>query len=186
MNRGLLMSTLPDKPNKSHFVQTDRTTHESWAKLTLENPKASALLHVLVNRVGDHNAVMASYPVLAEISGMSVSSVRRAIAALIEGKWIETAQVGKSGTVNAYILNSRVAWVKARNDLRYALFSATVIASETEQPNRDQLGKLPPLHRLPDLAPGEQQLPSGDGLPPPSEPAIPGLEPDLPATQRKR
>ncbi len=31
---------------------------------------------------------------------------------------------------------------------------------------------------------GEQQLPSGDGLPPPSEPFLDGMEPDLPATQQ--
>jgi hypothetical protein len=28
---------------------------------------------------------------------------------------------------------------------------------------------------------GERQMPVGDGLPPPSEPPLPGLEPDLPA-----
>jgi hypothetical protein len=36
------------------------------------------------------------------------------------------------------------------------------------------------LRRIPVLFPGEQQLPTGDGLPPPSQPSIPGLEPDLP------
>jgi len=31
------------------------------------------------------------------------------------------------------------------------------------------------------MYPGERQLPIGDGLPPPSQPLIPGMEPDLPA-----
>lgn len=30
---------------------------------------------------------------------------------------------------------------------------------------------------------GERQLPTGPGLPPPSSPSLPGMEPDLPAKQ---
>jgi len=37
------------------------------------------------------------------------------------------------------------------------------------------------LRRIPTLYPGEMQLPSGAGEDPPSQPSIPGLEPDLPA-----
>ena len=37
------------------------------------------------------------------------------------------------------------------------------------------------LRRIPTLYPGEQQLPTGPGEEPPSQPSIPGLEPDLPA-----
>jgi hypothetical protein len=39
------------------------------------------------------------------------------------------------------------------------------------------------LRRLPTLYPGEQQLPAGDGLPPPSQPELEGLESELPALQ---
>jgi len=37
------------------------------------------------------------------------------------------------------------------------------------------------LRRLPTLYPGEQQLPSGEGLSPPSQPHFDGMEPNLPA-----
>lgn len=171
---------LPQKPPKGHFVQTERETHEAWAQLTLKTPKASALLHILANRVGENNAVVASYPVLAEISGMSVSTIRRAIASLVEGNWIEKRRIGTSSTVNAYILNDRVAWTQARNNLRYSLFSATVVLSEEEQLDQDQLGHQEPLRHLPKL--GEQQLPSGPGLPPVSQPFLDGMEPAIPAT----
>lgn len=185
LNRGLLMSDtlpprLPDRQAPGHFVQTDRSAHEAWMQLTIQAPKASAVLHLLANRVGEHNAVVASYPVLAEVSGLSVSTIRRAIATLIEGNWIEVRRLGPSSTVNAYVLNDRVVWTRARNDLRYSLFSATVLAAETEQEDREVLEKQEPLRKLPRA--GEQQLPSGAGLPPVSQPFFDGLEPDLPGT----
>ncbi|RWR04486.1 helix-turn-helix domain-containing protein [Sinirhodobacter populi] len=171
---------IPGKAPSGVFVQTDRATHEAWAQLTIKAPKASALLHVLANRVAQHNAVVASYPVLAEISGMSVSSVRRAIAALVEGNWIEVRRIGPSSTVNAYVLNDRVAWTQPREAKRYSLFSATVIASAEEQEDRDTLDTpQKPLHRLPLL--GETQLPAGPGLPPEAQPALPGMDSDLPS-----
>lgn len=187
LNRGLLMSDtlpprLPDRQAPGHFVQTDRSAHESWMQLTIQAPKASAVLHLLANRVGDHNAVVASYPVLAEVSGLSVSTIRRAVATLIEGNWIEVRRLGPSSTVNAYVLNDRVVWTRARNDLRYSLFSATVLAAETEQEDRDVLERQEPLRKLPRA--GEQQLPTGKGLPPTSQPFFNGMEPDLPVTRQ--
>jgi DNA-binding transcriptional ArsR family regulator len=178
-----LPTALPEKRASGHFVQTDRATHEAWMQLTIQSPKASAILHLLANRVGEHNAVVASYTVLAEVSGLSVSTIRRAIAALIEGNWIEVRRLGPSSTVNAYVLNDRVVWTRARNDLRYSLFSATVLASETEQEDRSSLEHQEPLLKLPRN--GEAQIPSGDGLPPVSQPFFKGLEPDLPATGQK-
>lgn len=185
MNMELLMSDtlppmLPEREPSGHFVQTDRATHEAWYQLTLSAPKASALLHLMANRVGEHNAVVASYPTLAEVSGLSVSTIRRAIATLIEGNWIEVRKIGPSSTVNAYVLNDRVAWTRARNDLRYSLFSATVIAAETEQDDRAELERQAPLHKLPKM--GERQIPAGAGLPPVSQGFLDGMEPDLPAT----
>src|SRR3546814_11586467 len=49
--------------------------------------------------------------------------------------------------------------------------------------DRDTLGKQEPLRRLPPI--GERQLPHGDGLPPPSQPFLDGIEPDLPATEQQ-
>jgi hypothetical protein len=102
---------------------------------------------------------------------------------LERGRWVEQRQIGQNGTVNAYVLNDRVAWSKSRAGLRYSLFSALVIVSDDEQPDKEDLGNQPPLRRLPAMYPGERQLPTGPGGDPPSQPFIDGLEPDLPARQ---
>jgi hypothetical protein len=133
--------------------------------------------------MGRHNALVASQKTLAQMAGCNPRTVRRSLAVLSENNWIEVRQIGESGTVNAYVVNARVAWSGKRGGLRYALFEAAVLVSDADQPDRDEIGMLPPLEIIPALYPGEQQLPTGDGLPPPSEPSIPGLEPDLPARQ---
>lgn len=167
---------------RSHFVQTDRAAHEAWARLGARHPAASALLHVLVANVGEQNAIVASHKVLAKLMGSSPSTVKRALQVLEAGNWIEVAQIGANGTVNAYILNSRVAWTEGRDKLRYARLQAEVLLAEDEQPagvldtNRNALRQLPRI--------GELQIPSGNGLPPVSQPSLPGMEPDLPATGR--
>lgn len=177
------MKTLPEKPSyrPGAWVQTDREAHERWAQLAVRNPKASALLHILAARVGDHNAVVASQGTLAKIMGCSAATIKRALAELRAGNWIEVRQVGPTGSVNAYVVNDRVVWSGPREGLRYSLFTANVILTDEEQPDRASLGNQDPLMKLPRMFPGEQQLPAGPGLPPPSEPALPGLEVDLPA-----
>jgi DNA-binding transcriptional MocR family regulator len=144
------------------------------------NPKAGALLHLLAARVGQDNAVAASHATLASMMGCSTSTVKRALDALKAGNWLEVRQLGSTSSVNAYVMNDRVVWHGARDGLRYSTFRANVLVSEAEQPDRDSLGNQEPLVRLPYV--GERQMPVGQGLAPPSEPALPGMEPDLPAT----
>lgn len=172
---------MPAPKGEVGWVQTDRTTHEEWARLSIKSPRAAALLHLLVARVGDKNAVVVAQGVLAKLLGVSRRTVIRALEDLAAGNWIEIRQVGELGTFNAYVLNDRVAWHGARDGLRWSLFSANVLVSSEDQPDRDTLGEQAPLRRLPRR--GELQIPSGDGLPPPSEPALPGFELDLPATE---
>ena len=173
-------AVLPAKKTHGHFVQTDRAAHEAWAKLGTKHPAASALLHVLAANVGEQNAVVASHKVLAKIMGSSASTVKRALKTLEAGNWIEVAQIGANGTVNAYVLNSRVAWAEGRDKLRYSRLQAEVLLSEEEQPSGSLEADKEALHKLPRL--GELQIPSGQGLPPVSQPAFPGMEQDLPTT----
>lgn len=178
--------TLPEKKHRSTWVQTDRATHEAWMKMSIKHPAAGALLHFFAGRVGDHNAVVVSQRTLADLTGMSLSTIKRALSVLESGRWIEIRRLGSTGTVNAYVINDRVAWYRSRDELRHSLFSAEVIISADEQPDREELEAQEPLRRLPRLFEGERQLPSGPGLPPPSEPALPGMEPDLPAPGHER
>jgi len=173
--------SLPSKQQPGSWVQTERAAHEAWAELMRDSPNAAMLMHLLVARVGEHNAVVVSQKTLAKIMGRHINTVKTALKTLRDRHWIEVRQVGERGTVNAYIINDRVAWTGKRDGIRYSLFSAAVVLSEEEQPDREQIGNQEPLRKVPSLYRGEQQLPSGDGLPPPSEPNLPGMEPDLPA-----
>src|SRR3546814_5249897 len=139
---------------------------------------------LLVAQMGRHNAIVASQTTLAKAAHCSLPTLKRALSILREQGWIEVRQIGPTGTACAYVINDRVAWTGKRDGIRYSLFSAAVLIADDEQPDREELGAQPALHRLPNLFPGERQLPSGPGLPPPSEPSLPGMEPDLPATQQ--
>jgi hypothetical protein len=167
------------------WVQTERAAHERWAKLTLNSPKAGALMHTLIANMGRHNAVVVSLPTLARLTGLSRNTLIRALDVLKKQNWLEVRRLGAAGTTNCYIVNDRVAWSGARDGLRYSLFSAAVLVSEEEQPDRAELGTQASLEQVPVMFTGETQLPSGDGLPPPSQPAIPALEGDLPARRLK-
>jgi len=176
------VDALPTAKNKQgQWVQTERAAHEAWAALIAKAPKAAQIMHILTARVSEHNAVVISQKNLMRLTGQSRRTVQRALTVLEEDNWIEVRQLGQTGTMNAYVINDRVAWSGKREGLRYSLFSAMVVLSDDDQPDREEIDQKPPLRKLPSLFRGEQQMPSGDGLPPPSEPTFPGLEPDLPA-----
>jgi len=169
------------KSSAGNWVQTERAAHEAWAALIAKAPKAAIIMHVLTARLGKNNAVVISQKTLARLCGIrSVTTVKTALSILEADRWIEVRQIGQNGTVNAYIVNDRIAWSGPRDGIRYSLFSASVIASDEEQPDRKILGHQEPLRKLPSLYRGERQLPSGDGLPPPSQPFFEDMEPDLP------
>ncbi|MCA0964971.1 helix-turn-helix domain-containing protein [Salipiger bermudensis] len=179
------MEKLPDtKKRQGNWVQTERAAHEAWAALIADSPLAARVAHVLTARLGDHNAVVISQKALAKILGKSDRSVRTALKKLEAENWIEIRQIGQNGTVNAYVVNDRIAWSGKRDGIRYSLFSANVIVTDEEQPDRNELGQQEPLRRLPSLYQDERQLPSGAGLPPISQPFFDGMEPDLPGTSR--
>jgi len=163
------------------WVQTDRMAHEKWAALAVDNHRAAAVLHILISKMGRHNALVISQKTLAQLSKCGVRTISTAIAVLKEQQWIEVRQIGPTGTACAYIINDRVAWSGKRDGIRYSLFSAAVLVSDKEQPDKERIGAEPPLNSILTLGPGEQQLPTGPGLEPPSSPQIPGLETDLPA-----
>lgn len=181
------MKSIPEQRQKpGTWVQTERAAHERWAAfLGLKGAvTASRVMHILLARMGDHNAVIISQKTLAGLLQCDERTVQRGVAMLVAHNWVEVRQVGDRGTVNAYVINDRVAWSGPRDGIRYSLFTANVIVTDREQPDRDRLDELSPLHNLPTMHLGERQLPTGEGLPPPSQPALPGMEPNLPAIRR--
>lgn len=174
------MGTPPLTESKRQtWVQTERAAHESWGHLTVSSPRAAALMHQLVAHMDHSAAVVASYATLAKISRMSLATVRRAVDDLKSGNWIQVVQVGGKGGANAFVVNSRVGWAAPRDKLHLAAFSARVLAAAEDQDEATLTG--PELRRLPVLRHGEKQLPTGPGEPPPHQPSLGGLEPDLPA-----
>lgn len=178
------MNELSKRKHRGQWVQTERAAHEAWALLTRKSALAAQIMHLLVARVGDHNAVVISQGTLAALTGASRRGVQKALKVLTEDRWIELRQIGDRGTINAHVINDRVAWSGKRDGIRYSLFSAAVVLSDDEQPDRAELGNQQPLRKVPSLYGGEQQLPSGEGLPPPSEPSLPGMEPNIPTTSQ--
>jgi len=124
------------------------------------------------------NAVVVAQSTLAQLMGRSIDTVQRAIAVLVAERWIQVVHIGR-GKEAAYVINDRVAWSDRRDKLCLSSFSATVVASidDQETATLDHAA----LRRIPTLYPGEQQLPTGPGEDPPSQPSIPGMEPDLPS-----
>jgi DNA-binding transcriptional MocR family regulator len=132
--------------------------------------------------MGHQNAVVIPQSVLAKLMGCSVDTVQRAVRDLVAEKWISVVRLGR-GKEAAYVVNDRVAWGQSRDQLRLSVFSAAVVADLDDQ-DEALLGHGD-LRRIPTLYPGERQLPTGPGMPPPSQPSIDGLEPDLPVRQQE-
>ena len=168
----------PVKHKPGQFVMLERKASEAWANLIGRKPRAAMVLHHLVAHMGPQNAVVVSQAVLAKLMGCSVETVKRAVRDLVAERWIQVVRIGK-GKEAAYVVNDKVAWGQPRDQLRLSVFSATIVADAKDQ---DPLTlENAPLNRIPSLFTGERQLPTGDGLPPPSQPSIPGMEPDLPS-----
>ena len=163
------------------WVQTDRKAHELWAKLAMSKPRASALMHLLVAKMGHQNAVVVPQKVLAKLMGAHERTVQRAVADLVSDNWIEVIRLNGAGTICAYVVNDRVAWGQPRDQLRLSVFSAAVVADYDDQEDA-KTGQS--LRQIPVLFSGERQLPSGPGEDPPAQPALDGLEHDLPNIQR--
>ena len=169
----------PAISNRDFFVQTERKAHEEWAAMIVRAPMAAAVMHKLVALMDRQNAVAISHGTLAKLLNIHVNTVKTAIKTLESDHWIQVVQLGQRGTVNAYVINDQVAWADDRQKLPFSMFSATIVADAEDQSSSTLTTKT--LRRVPVLYAGERQLAAGDGLPPPSQPSIPGMEPDLPA-----
>jgi DNA-binding transcriptional ArsR family regulator len=113
------------------FVQVSRAYIKEMRLLVRKSPLAHEILYYLVEHMGrTTNAVVVSYATLCEITERSRPTVARAIKLLKEENWIDAVRIGNA---TAYGINARIFWQAGRNQKKYAIFSATVIASQTEQ-----------------------------------------------------
>lgn len=179
MTSSALGTSAKNRPGQ--WVQTERKAHEAWARLIARKPRAAMLLHHLIAQMGHLNAVVISQKTLAKLMSVTDRTVRSALADLVAERWVQVVKLNGPGTVCAYVVNDQVVWGQSREDLHLSVFSATVVADIVDQDTATL--DHSELRRIPSLYPGEQQLPFGSGEPPPSQPSLPGMEPDLPATQ---
>ena len=66
----------PARYGRNTWVQTERAGHEAWAKLTMESPKAAAVMHHLVANMGHQNAVVISQRTLSKITVINLVESR--------------------------------------------------------------------------------------------------------------
>jgi hypothetical protein len=119
-------------------------------------------MHHFVALMGHQNALVVPQKTLAKLMGCNERTIRRAIDDLVKGRWVQVVQLGHMGTVNAYVVNSAVAWAEKREHIgSLSVFHARVVADAEDQPT-DNLDRSD-LRRVPIIYPPEQALPSGDG-----------------------
>lgn len=149
------------------FVQVSRGYLKQMRSLARKNPLAHEILYYLVEHMGrTTNAVVVSYQTLCEVTGVSRPTVGRAIKVLKEENWIDAVKVGNA---TAYCVNARAFWQAARNQKKYAIFSATVIASESEQDSSYPTKAKEKLTYIPILEREERAIASNEKLPPPDQ-----------------
>lgn len=121
---------LKDEQKNLDFVQIYPETFSNFSELTKENPISAQILFFLIQNMAAHNnAVSVSYTTLQELLGYSRPTLSKAVKTLEDKRYIE---IIKQGTSNVYVINEKVAWRKARNQRQYAIFSATVVATSSE------------------------------------------------------
>lgn len=155
--------------SNANFVQFSRAHLRAWRLLIQQQPLAAEILMFLVERMGrTSNAVVCSYKVMQEITGYKRTSVASAIKHLREENWIDSIKVGSA---TAYAVNERVCWQAARNQRHYAMFSATVVAAESEQPEGFREKAKEKMRHIPfvDVESNERIMVGNDELPPPDQ-----------------
>lgn len=153
--------------HNSDFVQVSRRYLNQMRALTRKSPLAHEILYYLVEHMGrTTNAVVVSYATLMEITNTSRPTVGRAIKLLKDESWIDTVKIGSA---TAYCVNERVFWQAARNQRHYAIFSATVIATQSEQEANFREKSKHSLKHIPFIGKDDRAVVGSDLLPPPDQ-----------------
>lgn len=150
-----------------NFVQISRGYLKNWRALIRKNPLSAEILMFLIEKMGrTTNAVVCSYKTLTELTGYSRTSIANSLKILRDDNWIETVKIGNA---TAYCVNERVAWQASRNQRNYAIFSATIVASESEQENDFQKKSKEKLTYIPIIEKNEIVLTGNEELDPPDQ-----------------
>lgn len=160
-----------DEKKNVDFVQVSRQYLRNWRVLIRKNAYAAEILMFLIEKMGKPtNSVVCSYQTLQDSIGVSRTTVAKAIKYLKDNNWIQVIRIGNA---SAYCVNAKVVWQSARNEKKYAIFSATVVASNEEQ-DADYIEDNTPLKYIPILEQKERPIiDESETLPPPDQQDLP-------------
>lgn len=119
-----------DRVVNSHFVQLTRDESVDIGQLILEDHVAGVLLHLMLKHMGKNNVVVMSSQVMQEATGKSRTTITRAVKKLLDERWVQAIRIGSA---RGFAVNEKVAWTDRADKRRHAVFSATVVASRSEQ-----------------------------------------------------
>ena len=158
-----------------HFVMVEKAGLDWLDELHQKSPPARRVIDRLVRLLspGNGGVVIASRQALLELMpGMTLRTLARAISTLVQDGYVQRVKIG---TANGFAVNERIAWVGHQRERVHAVFSATVVASSTEQ---DQFAlNPPPAKPIPVARLNEMVIAYGPGKEPPAQEHIPGIEP---------
>jgi hypothetical protein len=163
----------PVVPKKQAFIQIEREALHEWARFMMKNQRAASVLGHMAALMDKQAAVVISQKTLAKLCRCGLNTAKRALDALEKGRWIQVVQLGPTGSVNAYVINSRVAWCDLRDNKKMAIFSARIVADAEDQTVVTMSGDK--LRRIPIVYPPEEALPAGE-WPLGAQVQLPGLE----------
>jgi Fe2+ or Zn2+ uptake regulation protein len=176
MGRTVKMGELvgkPVAPKKQTFVQMERSALAAMGELIRRSPTAARVLSLLCSMMDKANAVAISHQLLADRTGCSLATIKRSLQILLDDNWVEVWRIGKSGTVNAYVVNSRVAWADKRDNREHAIFAAQIVVDRADTPENQQ--RQTPLRKIPIIFPPEMALVTG-AWPNGAQTQLPGME----------
>ena len=156
------------KKTTNDYVQVTRGYISEMRQLSRRSPLAHSILWLLVERMNKTNAVVISQQALAELLDSHKGSISRAVKLLSQENWI---QVLKIGTSNAYVVNSTVVWrASNKTGVRYTVFNAEVVATETEQSKQElERWDAMELKHVPVISKNESMILGNEDLPPPDQ-----------------
>ncbi|VVD69019.1 hypothetical protein PMO31116_00501 [Pandoraea morbifera] len=120
-------------PKNHNFVMFFREEMKSMRALASKDPKACCMLFTMAEHMGENNSLVVSRETLSELLGFSLPTVDRKLKYLRDNNFIS---VVKSGNMNVYLINARLAWTTYANNRKYAQFNATVLIGQNEQDER--------------------------------------------------
>jgi Fe2+ or Zn2+ uptake regulation protein len=163
----------PVTTKKQTFVQMERSALAAMGDLIRRSPTAARVLSLLCSMMDKTNAVAISHQLLAARTECSLATIKRSLQILLDDNWVEVWRIGKSGTVNAYVVNSRVAWADRRDNKEHAIFAAQIVVDRDDTPENQQ--RQTPLRKIPIIFPPEMALVAGE-WPHGAQTQLPGME----------